>query len=68
LKTDYCLRGVALTAGSHEVVFRYDAATVGLGGVASLVSLLVVVVLLVAIPRFGRAGRQTGIEQSKGRS
>jgi hypothetical protein len=47
LKADYTLRAVALPAGDHEIVFRYDSSTLKRGLVISLLTLGAAVVVLV---------------------
>jgi hypothetical protein len=49
LKADYLLRAVAVPAGRHRVVFRFESAVVRRGLAVSLVSLVVAVALL-AVP------------------
>jgi hypothetical protein len=48
LKADYVLRGVALPAGDHEVVFRYDSSTLKRGLLISLLTLGAAVAVLTA--------------------
>ena len=48
LKADYVLRAVSLPAGEHEVVFRYDTATVERGLEVSVGTLAVVLTILLA--------------------
>lgn len=48
LKADYLLRAVSLPAGVHEVVFRYDAATLERALVISVATFVVVLTLLAA--------------------
>jgi hypothetical protein len=48
LKADYVLRAVALTAGSHEVVFRYDTSTLKRGLWISVLTLAAAVGVLIA--------------------
>ncbi len=46
LKADYVLRAVALPAGDHEVVFRYDSSTLKRGLLISVLTLGAAVVVL----------------------
>lgn len=46
LKADYLLRAVALEAGKHEIVFRYDSSLLSRGLVISVVTLGVVLLVL----------------------
>lgn len=48
LKADYAVRAVSLPAGGHEVVFRYDTATLERGLLISVVTLVIVLTVLLA--------------------
>ncbi|MEJ2720510.1 MAG: hypothetical protein P8181_05140 [bacterium] len=62
LKTDYILRGVALPAGEHEVVLRYDASLVRNGLIVSVtVLVLMLFVLLVGTASSWRRRHARGV-------
>jgi hypothetical protein len=48
LKADYLLRAVALTAGDHDIVFRYDAALLRRGLTVSVATFAAVLLVLAA--------------------
>ena len=48
LKADYLLRAVALTAGDHDIVFRYDAALLKRGLTVSVATFAAVLLVLAA--------------------
>jgi hypothetical protein len=53
LKADYLLRAVALTAGTHDVEFRYNDPSLRQGVIISIIGLLIAIVLMV-LPKTGR--------------
>jgi len=57
LKANHVLRAVALTAGKHEVVFKYDSSVVKEGATVSIVTFIVTLVacLVAALSRRGGA-------------
>jgi hypothetical protein len=57
LKADYLLRAVALAAGDHEIVFRYDATLLKRGLAISVATFAVVLVVLAASAGLALRGR-----------
>jgi len=57
LKADYLLRAVALTAGDHEVVFRYDATLLKRGLTISVATFAAVLLVLAASSALALRGR-----------
>jgi hypothetical protein len=57
LKADYVLRAVALPAGSHEIVFRYDTSTLARGLWISVLTLGAAVGVLIASSAAGIRGK-----------
>jgi uncharacterized membrane protein YfhO len=50
VRTNVALRGVAVPSGEHEVVFRFEPASIRLGLVVSLCSLILTACLIVGPP------------------
>jgi hypothetical protein len=60
LRADYLLRGVALEAGEHEVVFRYDSSLIKESAYASATMLGIVTLTLIAGLLISSRGRRGG--------
>jgi len=59
LRTDYLLRAVAVPAGRHTIVFRYQPVAVRNGLMVSLASVALVLVLIVIGAVTGRRSKVT---------
>jgi uncharacterized membrane protein YfhO len=65
---DYALRGVSIPAGEHKLEMRYDAHWFKLGGLASLLTLVLSIGMMVILrPRSARpksAGTKSAVDKA----
>ncbi|MCX7732096.1 MAG: YfhO family protein [candidate division WOR-3 bacterium] len=65
LRADYCLRALALPAGTHTVILYYDRQLLNIGLFISIVTLLAVSAILFIFPRFRNKGSAPHLSSTK---